>query len=391
MIISRAFILRYAVLGLMLGVFACALLPIKDGRVATVESIKTLVNGYDLDFYPLTWNRSGRYESAFIAANFSSTASHQGVMNIAKPEAAAIPGIVQPQPSVPAESQQSPFYVRPGSDALLTAVAWDSSRPADAAIMRRIGGTPTAEWFGGWNSTLTADVDRLVTAATLAGKIPILVAYNIPNRDCGSYSAGGAVGNGYSSWIRSFAAGLNNRAAVIILEPDALPQISCLASSDQTARYGMLADAIKVLKSDASAKVYLDAGHDGWIDTATMASRLKAAGVDQADGFSLNVSNFTSTQANSAYGHAVSTLIGGKHFIIDTSRNGRAGSAGTQWCNPSRQALGVVPTTATNDPLIDAYLWIKTPGESDGACNGGPAAGTWWPDYALMLGRTAGY
>ena len=391
MILSRAFILRCAALGLMLGIFVCTLLPIKDGRVATVESIKTLVNGYDLDFYPLTWNRSGRYESAFIATNVPSSTSHQSVTNITKPEAAAIPSTVQPRLPVQAESQRSPFYVLPGSDALSTAAAWESSRPADAAIMRRIGGTPAAEWFGGWNSTLTADVDRLVTAAALAGKIPILVAYNIPNRDCGSYSAGGAVGTGYSSWIRSFAAGLNNRAAVIVLEPDALPQISCLTSGEQAARYGMLTDAVKVLKSDTKAKVYLDAGHAGWIDPRAMATRLKAAGVDQADGFSLNVSNFTSTQANAVYGRAVSLILGGKHFVIDTSRNGRAGTAGTQWCNPSGQALGVVPTTATNDPLIDAYLWIKTPGESDGTCNGGPAAGTWWPDYALMLGRTAGY
>ncbi|WP_367651855.1 hypothetical protein [Curtobacterium sp. MCPF17_052] len=28
---------------------------------------------------------------------------------------------------------------------------------------------------------------------------------------------------------------------------------------------------------------------------------------------------------------------------------------------------------------------MKTPGLSDGSCNGGPAAGQWWESYALAL------
>ena len=44
-------------------------------------------------------------------------------------------------------------------------------------------------------------------------------------------------------------------------------------------------------------------------------------------------------------------------------------------------------TTATGDPLADAYTWIKAPGESDGTYNGGPSAGTFWTDYAIGLGQ----
>ena len=40
-------------------------------------------------------------------------------------------------------------------------------------------------------------------------------------------------------------------------------------------------------------------------------------------------------------------------------------------------------------PLVDAFLWIKTPGESDGTCSGGPAAGKWWGEYALGSCRGA--
>lgn len=76
--------------------------------------------------------------------------------------------------------------------------------------------------------------------------------------------------------------------------------------------------------------------------------------------------------------------------MVDTSRNGNGplGAAGQDaWCNPPGRALGTPPTTRTGDPLLDAYLWIKRPGESDGSCRGGPSAGTWWPEYALGLAR----
>ncbi|MEW2037650.1 glycoside hydrolase family 6 protein, partial [Streptomyces sp. NPDC005534] len=50
---------------------------------------------------------------------------------------------------------------------------------------------------------------------------------------------------------------------------------------------------------------------------------------------------------------------------------------------------GENPTTKTADPLVDAYLWIKRPGESDGTCKGGPKAGEWWADYALRLAKAS--
>jgi endoglucanase len=53
-----------------------------------------------------------------------------------------------------------------------------------------------------------------------------------------------------------------------------------------------------------------------------MASRLKAANVAAADGFSINVSYFASTAQNRSYGDQLSGLIGYKHYVIDTSRNG---------------------------------------------------------------------
>lgn len=57
------------------------------------------------------------------------------------------------------------------------------------------------------------------------------------------------------------------------------------------------------------------------------------------------------------------------------------------WCNPQGRAIGNLPTTQTGHSLADAFVWVKVPGESDGTCNGGPAAGQWWGEYALGLAK----
>jgi endoglucanase len=280
------------------------------------------------------------------------------------------------------------LFVNPDSPARRQADAWRRSRPADAALMDRIAAQPSAKWMGNWNRDVRSDVGRVMAQARQQGATPVLVAYNIPDRDCGSYSAGGSSGAAaYRKWIRDFAAGLGGRAAIVVLEPDAVPQADCLPAPRREERYSLLRDAIQVLKS-ANAVVYLDAGNSRWMDPSVAAERLHKAGISLADGFALNVSNYQGTDANVRYGAAISKLVGGKHYIIDTSRNGVGNTSGA-WCNVRGQALGALPTTSTGHALVDAYLWIKQPGESDGTCNGGPAAGQWWADYALDLARQA--
>ena len=283
------------------------------------------------------------------------------------------------------------FFVEAMSNARQTANAWRTSRPADAAQMDKIAAQAQARWFGGWNSNVQGDVEQAVASAAAANAVPVLVAYNIPQRDCGSFSAGGAnSADNYRSWISAFARGIGQRRALVILEPDALAGMDCLNAADQGTRTSLLADAVKLLRN-AGATVYLDAGHSRWHAPGTMSGRLSAAGIASATGFALNVSNFHSTGEQIAYGNTLSGLVGGKHYVIDTSRNG-AGSAGeSQWCNPSGRALGERPTANTGSALVDAFLWVKTPGESDGACNGYPGAGTWMPEYALGLAQRAGW
>src|SRR3954465_10821925 len=269
------------------------------------------------------------------------------------------------------------LYVDPASAAKKQAAAWRNSRPADAALMDKIAAQPLAQWMGGWNLDIGRDVSSAISRITGSKALPIFVAYNIPGRDCGQYSAGGANGsNAYKRWIREFADGIGNRRAVVILEPDALAGMSCLSPALQQERVNLIHDAVRVLKAKGAA-VYIDAGHARWVAPPEIASRLKRAGIADADGFSLNISNFLGNSVNIAYGTEVSKRVGGKHFIIDTSRNGVITERAGNWCDPKGQRVGTRPTSQTGNPLVDAYLWIKTPGESDGTCGGGPAAGKW--------------
>jgi endoglucanase len=251
-----------------------------------------------------------------------------------------------------------------------------------------IASKPIATWIT--STDAATSVRDAVTAADSRDSVALLVAYAIPGRDCGSYSAAAEDFSAaeYRDWVASFVDGLGETKAVIVVEPDALAQLDCLSSSDRVERLSLLHDAVSTLAATGSW-VYLDAGHSGWIPAAEMASRLDDAGVENARGFSLNVSNFRPTADETAYGTAISEKLSSPaQFVIDTSRNGAPIEAGT-WCNPPGAALGAAPTTATGSQRVDAWLWVKTPGRSDGECNGGPKAGEWWNEYAEGLVRNA--
>jgi endoglucanase len=270
----------------------------------------------------------------------------------------------------------TPLYVDPDSKA---ASAANGLSGTDADLMKKIATSPQAVWI------LGGDPAGQVRSAIGKGgnQLRVLVAYNIFNRDCGNMSSGGAAdAAAYKSWIDSFADGIGDDKVAVVLEPDTL------AHDCDPTRAESLAYAVTALKAKPNAHVYVDAGHSGWVPDATMAARLKTAGIANADGFSLNVSSFQTTASSIGYGKAISGQVGNKPFIIDTSRNGK-GPTGSEWCNPPGRGLGEKPTASTGDPLVHAFYWIKRPGESDGECNGGPTAGQWFQSYALELAKNA--
>jgi endoglucanase len=334
----------------------------------------------------------------------------------------------------------------------------------DALLITAMETVPQAVWLtSGTPSQVSATVTSTLRQANAERAVPVLVLYNIPGRDCGSYSAGGAQNTAdYETWIDAVAAAIGSQKVVIVLEPDALADLPSDCGYDPTQvnvpqatadRYTQINYAVTKLETGSQTLVYMDAGNSHWQAVPVMAARLAQAGVQQAQGFFTNVSNYNPNNYETKYDTWVSECIafannpdnGGwrlghysycasqyysplgtvdpnniatwgytdqwfqqnlgtavptTHFLIDTSRNGQGRLDATiyaaapynqpasvvqtlgngSWCNPPARGLGIHPTPNTGVPLLDAYLWVKTPGQSDGACDAAGGARAW--DYA---------
>ncbi|MEV5888843.1 glycoside hydrolase family 6 protein [Nonomuraea fuscirosea] len=291
------------------------------------------------------------------------------------------------------------LYVSP----LSNPARWASEHPDTddgQAIMNAIGSKPIFEWFGGWFPDITKAVDTYVGAAQAADKLPMLVAYNIPNRDaCAGHSAGGAGdAAGYHAWITDFAKAIGNRHAIVVLEPDAVAAAPCVADlsppRNPDDQYRMLLDATQVLRAQApNAWVYLDAANATWRTPSFMAPLLVKSGIANTRGFSVNVSNYFTTANSEQYAGALNGLlsgtVGAKKYVIDTSRNGNGpytdDTPGDNWCNPPGRKLGTPPVRQTSG--AEYLFWVKVPGDSDGECGigGSIPAGQFSPDLAMAL------
>ncbi|MBT1621595.1 glycoside hydrolase family 6 protein [Curtobacterium flaccumfaciens pv. oortii] len=277
-------------------------------------------------------------------------------------------------------------YRSPTSEAAKAATALAAADPAGAAAAATIARYPVATWLGEWTqgAQLTKTISAAVTGADDSGTTPVFVLYAIPDRDCGGYSAGGFSESSYDAWVDQVTAALTGHRAAVIVEPDSLAMLSnakCSTTLDDQ-RYRILSRTVAGLTA-AGVPAYLDAGNSNWVPPATMAARLNSAGVQQARGFFTNVANYYPTAQEQAYAQKVSAATGGSHYVIDTSRNGQ-GWRGT-WCNGPGAGLGTSPRVVADGTALDALLWVKTPGASDGTCNGAPAAGKWWSSYAQAL------
>jgi endoglucanase len=300
--------------------------------------------------------------------------------------------------SLGAYSGSARLYTYPGSPLSSAAVLLQANgRPGDAAALRALAATPSGIWAAGAPDDM-AKVSQAVHAAANAHEIPVIVAYNLPGRDaCGKLSAvPGAAGPAYEIWVNRLATVIGSANAIMIVEPDALADIvrGCLNPVQRAQRYQLLRYAMRRLGALPSAHVYLDAGNPGMFsDPGMLAGPLERAGLGYGRGFSANVSNFQRTSAVVSWSQRLEHDLGGKlGAVIDTSRNGNGpytGPLAPQWCNPPGRAPGLAPKLDPGPAGIDAYLWVKNPGASDGPCNGGPAAGQYWTQYAVDLGQAS--
>lgn len=284
-----------------------------------------------------------------------------------------------------AEPEPTPIDTRLYIDPNMQAIA----AAADDPRLDPIAQTPQGKWFTDWSTSETAeaDVNAYVQAASAAAEVPVLVLYRIPQRDCGAWASGGAADETeYEAWIEGVARGLRGATdAIVILEPDALPQLGKCAQGDRRDSLAFAVDAL----SSTGADIYIDAGHENWVGVEEMAQRLADVGIDKVRGFSLNVSAHYTTESEIAFAEKLRAEltthgIDDAHYVIDTGRNG-AGPQDGDNCNPPGSRLGEPPQLFTGASL-DAYLWIKNPGETDGPCRGGPASGFWAPAALSLLG-----
>lgn len=339
---------------------------------------------------------------AVVKARTSSNASNGGAQNTAVTVSGVQPDAI-PKPEDPLSGKQ--FYVDKARTVNTLADEYSKTgKAAEAQLLSRIASQPGTTWLTGPSAddeTATRDikkVERTSKEAAKEGTVPVYMLYALPGRDaCAGYSRGGFQNEAdYLAWIDKFLQTLQAEA-VVIVEPDAVAHTiknTCLSSKQIVDRYGLLSKAIaKLDNSTRVLGVYLDAGHSEWLpDPTVLVEPLQKSGIAHARGVSVNVSFFAETTATTKWAQQLAGLLEGKGVLIDTSRNGKGIAPVTgvaRWCNPPGRGLGRPPSTNVVDQHIDAYIWGKNAGESDGDCFGNPTAGTFVLSIALDLARNA--
>jgi cellulose 1,4-beta-cellobiosidase len=365
---------------------------------------------------------------------------------------------IQPVTITPPSAEGNPFagvgfYIHPAYVKKVESSI--KADPADAALLKKVEAFPTAVWLDSIAAagTVSKVLDDAAAQEKKAGKplVTVFAVYNLPERDCSAVASNGeltAANGGEKKYAKEFigkiAAAFKahpKQRIVAIVEPDSLPNIATNLSvkkcADAEPIYKhSIATAIREL-SLPNVSLYLDAAHAGWLGWS--GNRMKivklyeevlkdAGGADKIRGFATNVSNYDSLKGGDlgklqpsdpcpdelTYVQQLDdTLtregITGKAFVIDTSRNGKAGirTNSGSWCNIKGAGLGERPQ-ASPAPLVDAYFWIKPPGDADGGADpnkpgfdkscgpdskdsapGAPRAGDWFSSYFVDLAKNA--
>jgi len=370
--------------------------------------------------------------------------------------AAQKPVAVTPATGPHAPDGVNPFdgaqlYVNP--DYAKTVDGLAAAHPGEAAMLKKMAALPTAIWLS-WIAD-TKDLPRYLDDAAAqqkaAGKpvVPTFVVYDMPNRDCNAEASAGELPANEAGEARyqreyidviatAFAAHPDQKIAVI-LEPDSLANlVTNLENPKCQAAEGIYKRGIAYAVAKLSLPnvfVYLDAAHGGWLGWPKNLGKsvqlykevlAMAGGPDRIRGFALNVSNYNppkdptnpkrdpASAPNDELGYAADLSkalgeagISGKAFVIDTGRSGKAyiRTSTANWCNIKGAGLGERPQAAPA-PMVDAYLYVKVPGESDGiadakaprfdpncasddATPGAPQAGKMFDSYLIDLLKNA--
>lgn len=266
-------------------------------------------------------------------------------------------------------------------------------------LLAKIALRPKAKWFGAWisNATIKDKVADYIAHST-GGDAEVLVQMSVFRMVPWEHEAckrlpTKAEQTSYKQWVDRFAAGVGDAHVALILQPDG-PFALCAPGGSklpsQLIRY-----SAKKFSALPNTSVYIDGGAADWPKDrpAESARFLLPAGIEYARGFALNSTHYSPTGREIEFGaRLVAELdrrgVPGKHFVINTSSNGRGFDFGTargshpdnaDVCRtrPERHCvtLGIPPTTdVTNrrwglSPAnrararhhVDAYLWFGRP------------------------------
>ncbi|KAF0716439.1 Aste57867_2863 [Aphanomyces stellatus] len=280
--------------------------------------------------------------------------------------------------------------------------------PDIAYAIEAVESKPIATWYTDRSDYLTEAATTLAACSQSNGlfnSLPVFVVYGLPKKDCsGTFSSGGVNQNAYdyARFVAQLAGLVGKQNALYVLEPDA---IGLLAEGPDQCGWANnylpnLKTAVQTLtQNNPSAQLYLDVGW--WIlnnatrlaslvpilDTLSLAGPIK--------GIVINTSNYRSNAELLTWCQAFVNATAGRNMkcIFDTSRNYHGASPSDEWCNAKAAGIGLPPTDQTGSSLVDYYLWLKTPGQSDGTCAGqtvdslsGPAAGDFfYQAFCLMF------
>lgn len=297
------------------------------------------------------------------------------------------------------------FYTNPSQTIAGTYARQIRGRdPAAARALSVIADQPEAKRFGSFNEQPGYVVSKYLAEAFHhdADEVPLLGTYRFRHHTCGGYSDSPAEAAAYKEWYRKFAQGVGNNRVVIFYEIDALITAKCLSAEGLRTRIDEMRSAIDTLSRLPHAVVYVDAGASDARPPQNMAKLLRAVGVEKIQGFFTNSTHQNKTAREIAYGNAISKLIGGKHFVINTATNGRGALrprdrvryGNSIRCNAPGRGLGVRPTAEIPPrfPRLDGLFWIGNPGRAAGRCGRADAAtGSFLLDYALELIKNANF
>ena len=221
----------------------------------------------------------------------------------------------------------SDLWLNPYSTTLEAAQSLSGQARADAQLL---GSIPSANWITkGTPAEAQAAVDEIVDAASARDEMPVIVAYNLPYRDCAQYSAGGAANTAdYKAWIDGVAAGIGGRAGDRhprarrardhpVLHDHQRRHSSGVSPPSSTSRDGgirsLRAAELRGRRAEGRGEhLRLPRRHRTAAGSASATSPIacsRAASSD-ADGFFLNASNYQfTTRTRPYYGTWVSSCI----------------------------------------------------------------------------------